>query len=105
MMSTSPSMRWSFMLNLVLATSTMPVREALSRLVTENALEALPNRSTRIPPITPMRMDDLLRARILIEGEAIALAAALATPRLIASLEGCAALQTSSSSQVSPTRA
>ena len=54
-----------------LVTSTMPVREALGRLITEKALEALPNRSVRVPPITLERMDDLLRARILIEGEAI----------------------------------
>ena len=58
-----------------LVTSTMPVREALGRLITEKALEALPNRSVRVPPITLERIDDLLRARILIEGEAIALAA------------------------------
>ena len=58
-----------------LATSTMPVREAVGRLITEKALEALPNRSARVPPITLDRMDDLLRTRILIEGEAIALAA------------------------------
>lgn len=59
-----------------LATSTMPVREAVGRLITEKALEALPNRSARVPPITLERMDDLLRTRILIEGEAIALATA-----------------------------
>jgi len=71
-----------------LATSTMPVREALSRLITEKALEALPNRSVRVPPITLARMDDLLRTRILIEGEAIALAASRMTPRQIAVIEG-----------------
>lgn len=71
-----------------LATSTMPVREALSRLITEKALEALPNRSVRVPPITLERMDDLLRTRILIEGEAIALAASRMTPRQIAMIEG-----------------
>lgn len=71
-----------------LATSTMPVREAISRLITEKALEALPNRSVRVPPITLGRMDDLLRTRILIEGEAIALAATRMTPRQIAIVEG-----------------
>lgn len=71
-----------------LATSTMPVREAVGRLITEKALEALPNRSVRVPPITLERMDDLLRTRILIEGEAIALAAGRMTPRLIALIEG-----------------
>lgn len=61
-----------------LATSTMPVREALGRLISEKALEALPNRSIRVPVVTGKRVDDLLHARILVEGEAIA----LATPRL-----------------------
>jgi DNA-binding GntR family transcriptional regulator len=71
-----------------LATSTMPVREAVGRLITEKALEALPNRSVRVPPITLERMDDLLRTRILIEGEAIALAASRMVPRQIAVIEG-----------------
>lgn len=71
-----------------LATSTMPVREAVGRLITEKALEALPNRSVRVPPITLERMDDLLRTRILIEGEAIALAAPRMTSRQIAGIEG-----------------
>ena len=71
-----------------LATSTMPVREAVGRLITEKALEALPNRSVRVPPITLERMDDLLRTRILIEGEAIALAATRMGPRQIAVIEG-----------------
>ncbi|QRM57757.1 GntR family transcriptional regulator [Sinorhizobium sp. BG8] len=61
-----------------LQTSTMPVREALGRLVSEQALEALPNRSVRVPLITRARLDDLARARILIEGQMVA----LALPRL-----------------------
>ncbi len=69
-----------------LLTSTMPVREALGRLITEQALEILPNRQIRVPPVTLARIEDLLRARILIEGEAMALAAARMTPRHIASL-------------------
>ena len=42
-------------------TSTMPVREALGRLITEQAIEALPNRTMRVPPVTLARIDDLLR--------------------------------------------
>jgi DNA-binding GntR family transcriptional regulator len=57
-----------------LQTSTMPVREALGRLASEKALEALPNRSVRVPLITRERLDDLSRARLLIEGEMVALA-------------------------------
>ena len=55
----------------ILQTSTMPVREALGRLVSEQALEALPNRSVRVPVITLERLDDLARARCLIEGELV----------------------------------
>lgn len=57
-----------------LETSTMPVREALARLVSEQALEALPSRSVRVPLITRARLDDLARTRRLIEGELTALA-------------------------------
>lgn len=66
-----------------LVTSTMPVREALGRLITEQALEMLPNRQVRVPQVTMERIADLLRARILIEGEAMALAASRMTPRLL----------------------
>ena len=61
-----------------LNTSTMPVRDALSRLISEQALEAMPNRSVRVPLISVERLADLRRARTLIEGEALA----LALPRL-----------------------
>lgn len=57
-----------------LQTSTMPVREALARLVSEQALEALPNRSVRVPVISRERLEDLARARTLIEGQIVALA-------------------------------
>lgn len=57
-----------------LQTSTMPVREAFGRLVSEQALEALPNRSVRVPVITRDKLEDLARARCLIEGEMVALA-------------------------------
>ena len=57
-----------------LHTSTMPVREALARLVSEQALEALPNRSVRVPVITREKLEDLARARTLIEGQIVALA-------------------------------
>lgn len=59
-------------------TSTMPVRDALSRLVTEQALEAMPNRSVRVPEVNLDRLEDLRRARVYIEG----LALELALPRL-----------------------
>ncbi|MDE2385929.1 MAG: GntR family transcriptional regulator [Alphaproteobacteria bacterium] len=55
-------------------TSTMPVRDALSRLVSEQALEALPNRSVRVPLITRASLEDLSQARCLIEGQVLLLA-------------------------------
>jgi DNA-binding GntR family transcriptional regulator len=57
-----------------LGVSVMPVREALARLVTERALEVMPNRSTRVPLITEDRLEDLAKARSLIEGELVRLA-------------------------------
>jgi DNA-binding GntR family transcriptional regulator len=57
-----------------LQTSTMPVREALGRLVSEQALESLPNRTVRVPIIAREKLDDLARARCLIEGELVTLA-------------------------------
>lgn len=57
-----------------LSVSTMPIREALARLVSEGALEELPTRTARVPLLTPARLDDLERARRLIEGELLAAA-------------------------------
>lgn len=57
-----------------LQTSTMPVREALARLISEQALEALPSRSVRVPLVTRERLDDLAQARQLIEEQLVALA-------------------------------
>ena len=70
-----------------LMTSTMPVRDALGRLITERALEMLPNRSIRVPPVTAERIEDLLRARVLIEGEAIALATVRMTKPVLDALQ------------------
>ena len=63
-----------------LETSTMPVREALSRLISEQGLEAMPNRSVRVPPVDETRLEHLLKARIVIDGAALDMAA----PRLSA---------------------
>jgi len=51
-----------------LGTSTMPVREALRRLVAQQGLEPMRNGTTRVPLITPARLADIRRARILVEG-------------------------------------
>jgi DNA-binding GntR family transcriptional regulator len=67
--------------------SALPVREALSRLVAENALELAPNRSVRVPLLDRDRLKDLCRARRIIEGAAAALGAPSAQPKLVSSLD------------------
>jgi DNA-binding GntR family transcriptional regulator len=47
--------------------STMPVREAVNRLVATGALELLPNRRVSVPLISDERYRDLTRAKVLIE--------------------------------------
>ena len=59
----------------MLGTSTMPVREAVSRLVTERALEMLPNRTLRVPIISLTTLDELIDTRATVEGRAAWLAA------------------------------
>jgi DNA-binding GntR family transcriptional regulator len=63
----------------VFGTSIQPVREAIRQLTAERALEALPNRSTRVPVWDRARLDDLHKARIAIEGLTAEMAAARAT--------------------------
>lgn len=58
-----------------LGTSVMPVREAVRRLVSERALEMPTSRSIRVPLMSREHFDDLCRCRVLLEGEAAALAA------------------------------
>jgi DNA-binding GntR family transcriptional regulator len=64
----------------MLGTSTMPVREAVSRLVTERALEMLPNRTLRVPTISLTTLDELIDTRATVEGRAAWLAAGRMTP-------------------------
>jgi len=57
-------------LALELGVSQMPVREALSRLAAERAVEIRSKRRIVVPPMTRERFDDLLRCRVLLEPEA-----------------------------------
>ncbi len=70
----------------VFGTSIQPVREAIRQLTAERALEALPNRSARVPVWDRARLDDLHKARIAIEGLTAELAAARATGADVARL-------------------
>lgn len=58
----------------MLGTSVMPVRDAIRRLAQKNILELLPNRSMRIPLLSPQRFDELTDVRAALEGHAAALA-------------------------------
>lgn len=70
-----------------MSVSSMPVREALARLISERALEAMANRRVRVPLISLERARDLSRARALIEGELAVLALPNLTDDNIAELE------------------
>jgi DNA-binding GntR family transcriptional regulator len=59
----------------VLGVSIMPVREAVSRLVADRALEVTPNRAVRVPLMSAAQFRDLTKVRIAIEGHAAAQAA------------------------------
>lgn len=61
-------------------TSVMPIRGAIHQLLAEGALEALPNRSVRVPPMTKARYRELCDIRVSLECLAIGRAAENATP-------------------------
>lgn len=65
-----------------LGTSPMPVREAIQRLVAEDALTQLPNRTIRVAALTMEKYDEWIRLRSEVEGYAAQRAATRATPAL-----------------------
>lgn len=69
-----------------IGTSAMPVREAVSRLAAENALEVLPNRAVRVPLMSRARFIELRLIRCSLEGLAAASAATAATADEIAEI-------------------
>jgi DNA-binding GntR family transcriptional regulator len=71
----------------VLGVSIMPVREAVSRLVADRALEVTPNRAVRVPLMSAAQFTDLTKVRIAIEGQAAAQAALERDNRDLASIE------------------
>jgi DNA-binding GntR family transcriptional regulator len=52
-----------------LGTSAMPVREAVGRLVSEDALELVKNRGIRVPAMSRERLFDLTAVRVFLEAE------------------------------------
>lgn len=73
-----------------LGTSTMPVREAFRRLVVQQGLQPMANGSTRVPLISVERLDDVRRARVLIEGTVTEWAAPRLAPAQLDALEALA---------------
>ena len=51
-----------------LGTSAMPVREAVNRLIAEQALQMMPNRQVIVPRMTRRKYFELVRVRQLLEG-------------------------------------
>jgi len=71
----------------MLGTSATPVREALSRLAAEGAIEMVPNQSVRIPLFSQERFEELKLIRMAVEGLAAEQAARSITEPEIAALE------------------
>jgi DNA-binding GntR family transcriptional regulator len=69
-----------------LGTSFMPVRDAMRRLVTERGLEVRPSRTIAIPVLNADEFLELRRVRVLLEGEAVALAAEKISERQLANV-------------------
>lgn len=69
-----------------LGVSVMPVRDAVARLVAQQALVVLPNRAVAVPLLTRSQFRDLTEVRVHNETHAAALAARRATPAQIAAL-------------------
>ena len=71
-----------------LGTSTIPVREAIGRLVSEGLLQAIPGAGAFVSTPDPNELGELYDVREVLEALAAAEAARLAGPGLIAELEG-----------------
>jgi DNA-binding GntR family transcriptional regulator len=67
-----------------LGVSMMPVREAVSRLAADKALEVLPGRAVRVPVLTLAQFRELTRIRLVVEGFAAEEAAKVITDAQIA---------------------
>lgn len=68
--------------------SPTPVREALARLISEQALEQVGHHSVRVPIMSEARFAEVRELRLLLEGRAAARAAERAAPDDVKRLEG-----------------
>ncbi len=69
-----------------LGVSMTPVREAVSRLVADSALEVLPNRAVRVPVLSLAQFQELTAIRLAIEGFAAERAAQIRSPGQLAAI-------------------
>lgn len=69
-----------------LGVSMMPVREAVSRLVAEKALDVTPNRAAQVPLMSAAQFRELATVRIAIEGFAAEEAALRRTPQALTAI-------------------
>jgi DNA-binding GntR family transcriptional regulator len=67
-------------------TSLMPVRNAVTRLAVEQALEVRPNTSIKVPRLSPAQFDEVTEIRLALEPMAARQAAGRADPAEIAAL-------------------
>jgi DNA-binding GntR family transcriptional regulator len=70
-----------------MSVSSMPVREALARLVSERALETMPNRRVRVPMLSLEKARDIARSRALIERDLATRAAMILEPADLTQLQ------------------
>lgn len=70
-----------------LGTSIVPVRDALQRLVAERSLELLGNRSACVPELDQTEFAELVRIRLMLEGEAMRLIPVPLQPQQLDELE------------------
>ncbi|WP_424812289.1 GntR family transcriptional regulator [Roseococcus sp. YIM B11640] len=75
--------------------SSMPVRAALTRLVSEGALEQVDRRSVRVPTLSDARLREVVELRMDLEGKAASRAAECATEADVARLAAIHAEMTS----------
>lgn len=85
-----------------LGISMMPVREAVSRLAAEHALEVEPKRAVAVPTMSASGFRDITRVRIAVEGTAVAMAAEAAGPIAVAEIARCEAAFRTLSRSVNP---
>lgn len=74
-----------------LGVSVMPVREAITRLVADDALEVLPSRAVQVPEMTLETFGELTTVRIAVEGFAAERAASFRDAEDLAAIRGFAA--------------